>query len=143
MAKTQEQKGILVDPLEWASKNFDKLKTIKLGNTKVTPQMMVRDKKTDVIEMIREDETKSLFMHLSYKEYVLFHRLCYKHGLSPTEFIQKLVSKFEVEDDITVEWLRSIKNTDNCSELDTMPLTQDELYDMLEARGRGKNGKTG
>jgi len=131
VAKSQEQRGVLVDPLEWANKNFDKLKTVRVGNTKVTPKMMVRDKKHDIIKQIQENEKKNLFIELPYRDYVLFHRICYKSGLKPTEFIQKLVAMFEVEHEDVKKWLDGIMSeSDEMAE--TMPLTEDELYDMLE-----------
>lgn len=131
MAKSQEQRGVLVDPLEWANKNFDKLKTVRVGNTNVTPKMMVRDKKHDIIKQIQENEKKNLFIELPYRDYVLFHRICYKSGLKPTEFIQKLVAMFEIEHEDVKKWLDGIMSESN-EMPETMPLTEDELYDMLE-----------
>lgn len=131
VALNQEQKGVFIDPLEWASKNADKLKTIRVGNTNVTPQMMIRDKKHDVIKHIRENEKKSLVVNLPYHDYVMFHRICYSKGISPTEFIQKMVAMFEVEDENLFGWLDEIDDRKKDTN-DSMPLTEDELYEMLE-----------
>lgn len=142
MGKTLEQKGNFVDPLDWANKNISKLKTVRYGNTNVTPRMMIRDRKVGVLKNIIESQKKNLYLELSYKDYVLLHKICYSKKISPTEFIQKLVALFEVEDDKFMQLLELFETKDD--EFDSqMPLTETELYDMIEkSRNRSDNGKS-
>lgn len=140
----EEKRGIMIDPLEWAKKNRHKLKTIKVGNSNVTPQMMIRDNKRDVIQSIQFEDEKDIHLSLKYREFVLFHRICYSLNLTPKQFIETLTSSYEINNEELMNWLASLKERGENKELNKkIYLTEDELYTMLEkaVESEKKNGK--
>lgn len=139
----EEERGIAVDPLQWALKHRNKLRTIKYKKNLISPGEMLRDKKRKVIKIIQEEQEKLLKIKLLYNDYVLFHRICWENGYLPTEFIQKMNESFEIQNSNLLAWLHEIKKENPYVNLQSnsnkVELTEEELYAMLEEEMRNKN----
>ena len=134
---TKEKQGIFVDPIEWALANRNKWKTQLVGGLRVSPEQMLRDGRRKLIKNIQESTYKNLSVTLSYRNYVMFHRLCHMSGYNPTTFLEKLCAQFETNNEQMMIWLETIKKQ-NDEKNATMALTEDDIYAMLEEAEKEK-----